>query len=354
MVDENNTAEEMCCTEVWIAPSLQQSMPHGLLTKNVCLTFTPSVNLSKWVRAEDEPLWLSDIMQHSDFSSSSLVNTANLHTAFGFAIQTDKQVLGVMLFFNQNVLRRDDDLLQIVATLGNQLGQYIQRKRAENALQLEREKTERLLLNILPQPIAKRLKQETCTIAEQFSEVSVLFADLVGFTEMASTLSPIELVGLLNEIFSEFDKLTGEYGLEKIKTIGDAYMVVSGLPEPNDKHAFMIADMALDMQKAMVLFNKKNQRNLSIRIGIHCGPVVAGVIGLKKFIYDLWGDTVNTASRMESHGLADCIQVSSTLYELLKMQYHFEKRGVISIKGKGSMTTYLLVGKLSSTKSMLA
>jgi adenylate cyclase len=254
--------------------------------------------------------------------------------------------LGVMIFFNQDVLQRDDDLLQIVETLGNQLGQYIQRKRVEKALQFEREKTEHLLLNILPQSIAKRLKQEMSTIAEQFAEVSVLFADLVGFTEMASTWSPIELVGLLNEIFSAFDKLTEEHHLEKIKTIGDAYMVVSGLPEPNAQHASAIANMALDMQAVMVSFNKRYHKNLSIRVGVHSGPVVAGVIGLKKFIYDLWGDTVNTASRMESHGLADHIQVSDTTYKLLKTQYHFEKRGLIPVKGKGNMTTYFLVGKV--------
>lgn len=333
------------CSEVWIAPSLQPILPQNVQNNSVCLNFTPGVCLPELVCAKGEPQWFTDITQHPDLVYPHTAETAGLHTAFSFPIQTDKHVLGVITFFSQEIVQVDEDWLQVAATLGNQLGQYIQRKRAESALQLEREKTEQLLLNILPEPIAERLKRDTCTIAEQFSDVSVLFADLVGFTEMASTLSPIELVELLNEIFSEFDELTGKHGLEKIKTIGDAYMVVAGLPRPNKMHAVAMAEMALDMQESVTCFNKRNHKHLSVRIGIHSGSVVAGVIGLKKFIYDLWGDTVNTASRMESHGIADCVQVSSTTYELLKEHYLFEKRGVIPIKGKGTMATYLLVGK---------
>ncbi|TVU52262.1 MAG: PAS domain S-box protein [Arthrospira sp. PLM2.Bin9] len=214
----------------------------------------------------------------------------------------------------------------------------------EAALQHEREQTERLLLNILPKKIADKLKQQPSVVAESFAEVTVLFADIVGFTQLASELSPVDLVNLLNKIFSAFDMLTEAYGLEKIKTIGDAYMVVGGLPIRRDDHAIAIAEMAMNMQKVMAELNKTQNRTLSIRIGIHSGPVVAGVIGLKKFIYDLWGDTVNTASRMESHGVPGKIHVSEDTYQLLQHQYLFEKREMIDVKGKGKMITYFLFG----------
>lgn len=220
-----------------------------------------------------------------------------------------------------------------------------ERKQAEDALREEQEKSEKLLLNILPQPIAERLKKNETTIAEYFPEVTVLFADLVGFTQLATVMSPIELVELLNQIFSTFDTICERHGLEKIKTIGDAYMAVGGLPNPRADHAEAIAQMALEMQTELARFNAKNKKYFSIRIGIHSGPVVAGVIGLKKFIYDLWGDTVNMASRMESHGLSWRIQVSEATYNLLQHRYVFQERGPIEIKGKGGMNTYLLVGK---------
>jgi PAS domain S-box-containing protein len=216
------------------------------------------------------------------------------------------------------------------------------RKQAQEALRLEREKAERLLLNILPEPIAQRLKQEQGSIADSFEEVSVLFADIVGFTQIASSISPTELVDLLNQIFSTFDHLADRHGLEKIKTIGDAYMVVAGLPIPRIDHAHAIAEMALDMQQAVTKFSDTTGAALNIRIGINTGPVVAGVIGIRKFIYDLWGDTVNIASRMESQGIPGCIQVTGVTYELLKEKYLFEHRGIIQVKGKGEMTTYFL------------
>ncbi len=211
--------------------------------------------------------------------------------------------------------------------------------------QVEQEKSERLLLNILPASIAKRLKQKISTVADDFSKVSVLFADIVGFTEMSGRMSPPALVNLLNNIFSLFDKLVEQHGLEKIKTIGDAYMVVAGLPTPCQDHITQIADLALEMQQAIAQFNVEHQNHLKIRIGIHTGPVIAGVIGIKKFAYDLWGDTVNTASRMESHGIPERIQVSSDIYEALKEKYILVKRGTIQIKGKGEMTTYWLKSK---------
>jgi adenylate cyclase len=213
----------------------------------------------------------------------------------------------------------------------------------------EREKSERLLLSILPQPIAERLKQNPHTIADSFQDVSVLFADIVGFTQLWSRISAAELVELLNEIFSAFDRLADLHGLEKIKTIGDAYMVVGGLPIPRSDHAEAMAEMALDMQKAIHNFNTgepiENREPLSIRIGMNTGAVVAGVIGRNKFIYDLWGDTVNIASRMESHGIANAIQVTENTYERLKYRYLFQKRGMIDVKGKGPMMTYLLIGR---------
>ncbi|MCL1473739.1 adenylate/guanylate cyclase domain-containing protein [Argonema antarcticum] len=212
-------------------------------------------------------------------------------------------------------------------------------------LKSEQEKAEHLLLNILPSAIAERLKKEESIIADSFAEATVLFADIVGFTKLAARTSPVELVSLLNQIFSAFDRLVELHGLEKIKTIGDAYMVVGGLPTPRPDHAVAVAEMAIDMQEAIKQFNVANNVDFSIRIGINTGPVVAGVIGIKKFIYDLWGDTVNTASRMESHGLAGCIQMTEATYKCLKDKFDFENRGVIQVKGKGDMTVYLLLAK---------
>lgn len=209
-------------------------------------------------------------------------------------------------------------------------------------LQIEQEKSERLLLSILPYPIAEQLKQGQNTIADSFPNVTVLFADIVEFTKFAADRSPLEVVSMLNKIFSAFDGLAYKHGVEKIKTIGDAYMVVGGLPTPRIDHAEAIADMALDMLTEISRFQTSTGEQLNIRIGINSGAVVAGVIGTNKFIYDLWGDTVNISSRMESTGLSGCIQVTAATYNLLKDKYLFEERGIIDIKGKGEVTTYLL------------
>ncbi len=211
---------------------------------------------------------------------------------------------------------------------------------------LEQEKSEQLLLNILPSTIASRLKESNKTIADSFTEVTILFADIVGFTKLSSQVSPVKLVELLNQIFSAFDELADKHQLEKIKTIGDAYMVVGGIPEPRADHAEAIAEMALDMQAEIFKINQKSQRNFAIRIGINSGEVVAGVIGKKKFIYDLWGDAVNTASRMESHGIPNTIHVTIDTYNLLADKYLFEERGLIDVKGKGEMQTYILKDRL--------
>ncbi|NJS10093.1 MAG: guanylate cyclase [Microcoleus sp. CSU_2_2] len=216
---------------------------------------------------------------------------------------------------------------------------------AYQQLEAEQAKSEQLLLNILPAAIALRLKANESNIAESFGEVTVLFADIVGFTELSSRIPATAVVKVLNDIFSAFDHLADRHGLEKIKTIGDAYMVVGGLPTPRPDHTEAIANMAIDMLREIRLLSLDYSEPFSIRIGISTGPVVAGVIGLRKFIYDLWGDTVNIASRMESHGITGCIQVTAETYEILKDKYTFQKRGAIQVKGKGYMTTYLLIGR---------
>jgi PAS domain S-box-containing protein len=218
------------------------------------------------------------------------------------------------------------------------------RKKMESELRKERNKTENLLLNLLPEPIAERLKEEPGVIADKFENATILFADLVNFTQISTTMSATKLVYLLNEIFSSFDELSEKHGLEKIKTIGDAYMVAGGIPIARPDHAEASAEMALDMLVAIDELNVKLEGTFDLRIGINSGPVVAGVIGTKKFIYDLWGNAVNTASRMESHGVPGRIQVSFYTYELLRDKYEFEERGLIDIKGQGEMRTYFLTG----------
>jgi class 3 adenylate cyclase len=206
----------------------------------------------------------------------------------------------------------------------------------------EQEKSEKLLRNVLPEEIATRLKNEPQTIAEGFEAVTVAFADIVGFTELSARSSPIEVVRMLNEIFSAFDALADKHGLEKIKTIGDAYMVVGGLPVQRPDHAQAVADMAIEMQAFMRTLQEKSP-GLAIRIGVHTGPVVAGVIGTKKFSYDLWGDTVNVASRMESHGERDRIQLSDAAAAALREDFVVEVRGTIKVKGRGELATHWLV-----------
>ena len=233
--------------------------------------------------------------------------------------------------------------------------EIMERKRTEKALHVYSEKLEeaeketwRLLLNVLPESIASKLKSSTDVIADSHSNVSILFADIVNFTKLSSQQTPEGLVKILNDLFSAFDALVEHHALEKIKTIGDAYMVVGGAPTPHPDHAQAIADMALGMLEAVDRYNEANKTNHAIRVGINSGPVVAGVIGTKKFSYDLWGDTVNVASRMESHGLPGQIQVSEVMYKLLRDQYIFEDRGEIEVKGKELMKVYLLKGRLKN------
>ena len=218
-----------------------------------------------------------------------------------------------------------------------------QRERVHRELQAERERSEKLLLNVLPEPIAERLKAEPGVIAEHHDAVSVLFADIVGFTARSATMSPEEIVALLDQVFSAFDQLADAAGVEKIKTIGDAYMLVGGLPEQRPDHLAAVARTALAMRDEIALIAARSGHSwLAVRIGIDSGPVVAGVIGRRKFIYGLWGDTVNTASRMESHGQPGQIQVTSRVAAALGPEFAVQPRGTIEVKGKGPMATFLL------------
>lgn len=224
---------------------------------------------------------------------------------------------------------------------------YLQIDRTERMLQREYRRSEELLKNILPATVAARLKDSSQTIADSFTDVTLLFADIVGFTRLANTLSPHELVDLLNQVFSRFDSLVEQHGLEKIKTIGDEYMLAAGIPEARADHAHAVAEVALKMLDAIEMLNREYRYRLSLRIGIHSGDVVAGVIGSRKFSYDVWGDTVNIASRMQSQGVSDRIQVTETTYGLLKNDFQFARRGTLSVRGKGRMPTWFLVAKLA-------
>ena len=218
-----------------------------------------------------------------------------------------------------------------------------QRHDALAALRVEQDKAEALLLNILPRSIADRLRADTQTIADAFTSASILFADVVDFTPLSQRLPAAEVVGILDRLFSYFDTLAERYGLEKIKTIGDCYMVAAGVPTPRPDHARAIALMAIDMREAMRDADAVGDLGLELRIGINSGPVVAGVIGRKRFLYDLWGDAVNTASRMESHGAPGRIQITRATYELLEDAFECEPHGTVDVKGKGPLETWYLV-----------
>ena len=220
-----------------------------------------------------------------------------------------------------------------------------QKEKAFRLLRVEEEKAENLLLNILPREIAAILKNEKRTIADQYAGASILFADLVGFTPLTAEMAPVEMVELLNEIFSHFDSLVEKYDLEKIRTIGDNYMVAAGVPRPRSDHAEALARLALDMRAYLESRPSRNGRKIEFRIGINSGPVIGGVIGRKKFVFDLWGDAVNIASRMESHGVPGKIQVTQATHDLIADRFQFEHRGATTVKEKGEMQTWFLVGE---------
>lgn len=265
-------------------------------------------------------------------------------TRTGFAGNSAVQALfvgaGLLTLF---VVGRQAVALRENQHLNGELSQRLnQLDQAYVMLNTERDRAERLLLNVLPEEVANRLKSGEATIADSFSEVTVMFADIVDFTSLSARISPEQLVRMLNDIFSAFDRLAEKYSLEKVKTIGDAYMIVSGLNGPQPNRVDAVLNMALEMQNELRRMSQSTGLDLKVRIGIDTGPVVAGVIGTKKFIYDLWGDTVNTASRMESQGLAGRIQVTQRLFEKVTGLFPFEKRGTVQVKGKGEMTTYLM------------
>jgi adenylate cyclase len=226
-----------------------------------------------------------------------------------------------------------------------------QRREALAALRVEQVKAESLLLNILPRSIADRLKDETRTIADQISEASILFADVVDFTPLAERLPPASVVAMLDDLFTHFDTLAERHGLEKIKTIGDCYMVAAGVPSPRADHAQALARMALDMQAAMCSVDAVGHLGLELRVGINSGPMIAGVIGRKRFLYDLWGDAVNTASRMESNGTSGRIQITRATKELIEDEFVCEPRGTIQVKGKGEIEAWYLVGRRADAAS---
>jgi adenylate cyclase len=249
----------------------------------------------------------------------------------------------VVAFFALNILG-------VSATAYALLQYFVRaRERAHRALERERAKSERLLLNVLPEPVAARLKEQEGVIAEDCPAVTVLFADLVGFTPLSQRMEASELVSLLDRVFARWDAIAAEHGVEKIKTIGDAYMAASGIPLPRADHAEAVAEMALAMGTEVARCSAETGLPLEVRIGIDTGPVIAGVIGRAKFIYDLWGDTVNTASRMESHALPGTIQVTERAYERLRPRYELRPRGMIEVKGMGAMACWLLVGRRTAS-----
>jgi class 3 adenylate cyclase len=287
--------------------------------------------------------WLIIIPLTVDYSTDRGVGTASLimaAIAIVFVVLADSRFAAWPGAFEvPNTIRLAYNGFALLATTsflfiwGAYLMDQLDRARAE---------ADALLLNILPRPIAERLKRDQAVIADGIPEVTVLFADIVDFTRMSSGADPIDVVRMLNDLFTEFDALAARHGLEKIKTIGDAYMVAGGLPEPRPDHCEAVAAFAVDLVQCVERRVGLNGEPLRVRVGVNCGPVVAGVIGRQKFIYDLWGDAVNTASRMESNGLVNAIQVTPIVRERLGDRYGFVVRPPIYIKGKGEMVTYIL------------
>lgn len=282
--------------------------------------------------------WL--LYRRQEWRWPALVSVVSLFTYVAISLLSEQLPARVPAEMLPAVLLSNRVLLFGVLTVFGVIG-FLQTNDAEEWLEIERGKSDALLRNILPASIAERLKHNVQSIADRFEETTVLFADIVNFTVLAERVPPSDLVRLLDDIFRSFDRLADIHGLEKIKTIGDAYMVAAGIPEPRPDHVAAVARMALDMPGALAAIPEA--AGLEVRIGMHTGPVVAGVIGRRKFAYDLWGDTVNTASRMESHGAPSRIHVTEAVYQRLAGEFAFEPRGRIQVKGKGELETYFLV-----------
>lgn len=283
------------------------------------LLFDESRYALRWLAAYLGLVILSGFLEYRPLASSSL-----------------SPVL-VTLFFVMNI----GAVSTIVITL---LAYFVREKnRLFSLLRMEQDKSENLLLNILPKEIAAVLKNESRTIAEHYSEASILFADMMGFTPLSEKLPPAEMVELLNEAFSFFDSLLDKYNVEKIRTIGDSYMVASGVPHRRSDHAQALVGMALEMRDFIAVHTFRHGQRVNFRIGINSGPVIGGVIGKRKFVYDVWGDAVNVASRMESHGLGGAVQITQATHELIKEEFVCEPRGTVNVKGKGEMDVWLVV-----------
>ena len=248
-----------------------------------------------------------------------------------------ERLMGIAVGAN-DFLNKPVDIQDVTLRVSN----AVYTKHLHDQLQVEQEKSEQLLVNILPKPIAERMKKGETNIADSFPDVTVLLADLVGFTTLSAHIGPEQIVQLLNEIFSAFDLLAEKHGLEKIKTIGDAYMVAGGISFPRPDHAEASAELALNMQVEIERLNKEYDTSVRLRIGICTGPVVAGVIGQRRFAYDLWGDTVNLACRLESTGEAGKIQIAESTYERVKHKYQFAPKHSLDVKGRADLSAYWL------------
>ena len=275
-------------------------------------------------------------------------NTAHLPILMVTALsERGDRLMGIHAGAN-DFLNKPIDLQDVILRVGN----AVYAKRLHDQLQAEQEKSERLLLNILPQAIATRMKLGETNIADKHADATVLLADLVGFNSLSATIDPAQIVELLNEVFSAFDILVDKHGLEKIKTLGDAYMVAGGISLPRPDHADAIAELAINLRKEIERFNHQYDTSLRLRIGISTGPVVAGVIGRKKFAYDVWGETVNLACRLEATGQAGKIQIAESTYERLKDKYQIEQQHSIDAKGQGDLPAYWL-GKRKGHPALL-
>jgi class 3 adenylate cyclase len=279
----------------------------------------------------------------SDYTEHKLFVQAGLLSHMSTPLVTGGEVIGTLNVSARPVSAFGPDDEKLLTEIAAVLASHVQNRRLVAELRKAWEQSESLLLNTLPPPIVKRMKGGE-RIADAVPEVTVLFADIAGFTGMSAELSPPELVGRLDEIFTDIDAIASRHGVEKIKTIGDCYMAVAGVPEPRGDHALAVARMALELRDRVRSYELVPGKRLGVRIGMNTGPVVAGVIGRDRFAYDLWGDTVNTASRMESHGTSGEIHCSESAYLALRDTYLFEPRGAIDIKGKGPMATYFLRG----------
>jgi class 3 adenylate cyclase len=361
-------AEVLALAVTWAAPGMFRrswAVANGVALSAVgCCLILPALVCAAYVPAWhlSEDLWAFFIVLVFAVFFILAVPTVGMVRFFQASALTAAFTISYVLFLSAMGIGARGMACGVIfpvgATLVGMIGSYRteharrriflqQRSLAEEHEKLGRErmKSEALLLNVLPAEIAERLKSDPSHIADGFSEVTILFADIVGFTDLSARLSPAEVVAMLNLLFTAFDDLAEKHGLEKIKTIGDAYMVVGGLPEARPDHAEAVVAMALGMRDAVAVVSKETGHVLKVRIGANSGPVVAGVIGKKKFAYDLWGDAVNTASRMESHGLPGEIQVTEATWAKVKDVFEMESRGTITVKGKGDLPAWFVRGR---------